>query len=285
MPIVTAQAELPASSPVAPAAAPQLEATTPAIEPPKEEALSPKFVMLARKEKEIRRQAQAIARQREELKAKESEYQTNYIPKESLTANPLKVLLENGYSYDQIAEMLLKQSDPQTQAFTKVEQDLQAIKEAQRLSEERFKTQETQQRDQAIKQIRSEVTSLVDNNESYETIKSLGVHEAVVELIKETFDKKGVLLSADEAATKVENHLIAEGMKMASLNKVKSKLTPPVIPVAEEQIKKQQITQREASQKPIKTLTHAVSAGTSRGITERERVQRAILAFKGQLNS
>lgn len=284
MPVVTPQAvipqtpavngHIPAPKPVVPA----VEAS--AVEAPKvEEALSPKFAALARKEKELRQLQQAIKAEREALKSKESDYETNYIPKARLKSELFKVLEESGVSHDELANFVLQGSQPKDPYLAQLEAKIAALEGKVKEPMDKIQEQEKRQYEQAVSQIRTEAKLLVDSDPAYETIKEMGATEAVVELIKKTFDSSGELLTVESASKQVEEYLLEEAMKMASLNKIKQRLAPAVEVAPQVPQKSQQITTQ------LKTLTNAQASSSSSSLSAREKRERAILAFKGQLNT
>lgn len=240
-----------------------------------EEQLSPKFAALARQQKEIRRMQQELKAREDALKIKEQEYQTGYVPKKSLQADPLTALTDIGMSYDDIVKAAMAK-DPTELALKKVYDKIQALEDTQSKTAEEYKVNQQKQYDQALNQIRNEAKLLVDSDANYETIKAQDASEAVVELIKDTFEKEGTLLSVEEAATQVEEYLLKEAVKLASLEKVKKQLTPQE---AQGVDKAQPITQKQVQ----KTLTNANTMSPSKPTNDRERRERAILAFQGKL--
>lgn len=280
MAIITAPADLAKATPTQSEQPVTTEATESTIEAtaPKEEALSPKFAALARKEKALRAQAQAIKAREEAFKASEATYSQKYVDKEKLKSNPMEVLSELGLSYDDLTNLVLNSNSTQSPEISELKKELQALKDEQlQIKTGAQKSQEAAY-EQALTQIRNEAKLLVDSNEAYETIKETNNYEAVVELIKETFDSEGTLLTVEDAATQVEEYLMENALKMAQLRKIKAKLNPPAKPEEE----KQQAPQKQQPQ--MKTLTSAVSAQTTRGHSEKERIARAMLAFQGKLN-
>lgn len=244
---------------------------------PKEEALSPKFAALARKEKALRAQAQAVKAREEALKASESSYSDKFIPKDALSKEKvLETLAANGLSYDDLTQLILSGSQNQDPELYKLKQEIKALKDAQDSTKNSMADSQKRAYEQAITQIKNETKLLVDSNEAFETIKETNNHEAVVELIKETFDKDGTLLTVEEAATQVEAYLMENALKMAQLRKIKAKLNPPAEETKPQETQKQQPTQ-------MKTLTNAVSASTPGRLTDKQRRERALLAFHGKL--
>lgn len=278
MPIVTAQAPLP-TTPVPERQPPTVESTqAPEATAPKvDEALSPKFAALARKEKALRAQAQQLKAQADALRAKESEYQTSYISKadlqKKLAEDPISFMNEHNLSWDQLTSAVLNQS-PQDTQIKALKAEIEALKAEQNTVKSTMNEQQTKAYEQAVNQIRNDAKILVSSDPNFETIRETGSEEAIVALIEETFKQDGTLLSVDEAAQQVENYLIEEGLKMARLNKVKAKLTP------------QQAEKLLNTEKPqIKTLTNATTASTPTRLTQKERIERAKLAFMGKLNT
>lgn len=246
---------------------------------PPEVPLSSQYAQLARKEKQIRAQVNAVKAQeaaikaREDaIKAKEAEMQSQYVPKDRIAKDPLKVLMEQGYSSEQITQMLLNAPDPaqqQQQAIMdELRAEIKALKDGQESAKKTFEDSQTQAYQQAVNNIRAEAKQLVTKDDAYETIRATESEEDVVDLITKTFKVDGVLLTVEEAAQAVEEYLVEEGVKIAALKKIQSRLKPAVPASAPQQTQKQ----------PMKTLTNTM--GNTRSLTAKER---AILAFKGEL--
>lgn len=304
MPIVTERAPLPQSAPVAgipavdriaaakavaagrqpditensaPATTPEATAAETTAEGSPDEQLSPKFAALARKERALRSKYQEFKAREEALKAKEAEISSFSTLKSRATQEPLAVLQELGISYDMLTNAILNQPDPESQAYAKLQAEIDAVKQAQTQSQKQLEEAQVKQYEQAVNQIRTDVKQLVASDPTFETIKDMSQEEAVVELIKETFNSQGILLELSEAAQQVEDYLVEEALKYAQLKKVQQKLSPPAPQSAQSQ-------KTSTSQKlPMKTLTNAVTASTPGKLSERERRERAILAFRGQL--
>lgn len=273
MPTITAQQELPKSSAVEPIPA--------AVEAPQEpvapspERLSPQFAALARKEKALRIEAQKLKAERDAWKVDQDKYKTgDYIPKDRLTKETLAVLSEAGLTHDQVAELLLNAPQQQDPTIAKLMARIDELEGKTTKVETDFKDQQSKSYEQAVNQIRNEAKVLIDSDEAYETIKATNNVESVVEHIKQTFEKDGVLLSVDEAAKEVEELLVEEAIKMASLNKIKQKLQPSV----EEKKPQEQLKQ----QQPIRTLTHDLSSSSNKqSLSAKDRYQRAVMRAKG----
>jgi len=266
---------------------PAAPAATPAPEK-KDDFLSPKFAALARQEKQIRAERQKFKAEREAFEAEKQARLNGYIPKDKFKADPLAAFQDAGISYDELTQHLLNapqgQVDPTVRALQSQVQELTS-----KLSQFTQKQEETQTTayKQALDTIRHKVKGMVEANPEFEMIKALDQHEAVVALIEETFKSDGYVMSEEEAAREVEEHLAEEAIRMASLEKVKRKLAPPPAEPAPTPQAGSPAPQKQApTQQPqIKTLTNAVNSTTSRRLTDRERRERAILAAQGKLNT
>ena len=257
-------------------------------EPKAEDPISRQYANLAKQERalrmqrqqqeqQIRAREQALQAKEDAIKAKELEYNTGYISKSRIKEDALGVLAEAEVSYDELTQQILNQGnqDPRAQAMIRqLQQQIQALKsEVEGTKKSYTESQETAYQG-AIKQIQRDVTHLVNADPAFETIKTMRAQKDVVRLIEQTFKDEGYVMGVDEAAELVENELVERALKLASLNKVKSRLQPAQA-VAQAATPAQP---SEAKQMPMKTLTNANSV--PRKLSTRER---AILAMRGEL--
>jgi hypothetical protein len=246
---------------------------------------SSQFAALARKEKMIRQQQRSIEAEKQALKNKQLEIEesVNSKWKSKLSSNTWDTLIEAGLSPDQVTQVMLNQPRPEDIQFQNLEKQIRDLKEAQNQSTEQFKKQQNEQYEQAKKQIGYEVNLLVKNDPQFEALKHYGSQgqNEVVNLIEEVFHKgipgvykPGYVMPVEEAATEVENYLISELEN--SYKKIK-KLQPRIQPPEQSGMK-----QHINSQSQMNTLSNRINP-PSRPLSERERKQRAILAFQGKL--
>lgn len=301
MPEVTARAPIGSSSPVmATPAASTLEAavtetSAPVAEAAKEEALSPRFAALARQQKQLRLQQEQVKAQeasvQKQLDEMKSKYETDYIPKSRFSNDLYGALSDAGINQEQLLQYLNNpaNNDPGYRALQAKITELESkVQEPMKMIE----AEKSQAYKNAVEQLRQETVALVDTDTKFELIKNLGFSEEVVKTIEEEFKKTNRVMKPAEAAEKIENDLLEVILECAKLPKIQQKLMPVVEPVAEEipvapkklglQIEKKQAPQQ--AQQPIKTLTNAATSTPSKPLSAREKRERAILAFKGQLN-
>ena len=260
--------------------------------PPKAEdpVLSKQFAQLAKQERMQRQkwqqQEQQFKAREEELKRREEalnpkpapQQHSKHIDIERLKQDPLRVLTEAGLSYDDLTNQILNQGTTDPRVMSHIERLEAKIAEWETKDQSRQKSAEESQQAQyqaAVKQIEVEAKSLINNDPAYETIKAADAMNDVVELITETYNKDGILLSVEEAAQQVEEYLVEEAMKLAKLKKIQDRLKPAQASAAQSQTAQTSAVQKGQTQ-PVRTLTNAIS--TPKKMNARER---AIAAFKG----
>ncbi len=273
---VTGQATAPtnAVAPTEQVAAPEAVKT--------EEAISPKYAALARHQKALRHQQRTLEAQKQafesERKTLSSELERSKSWQTRLTQDPYGVLLEAGLTADQVASLMLNQPNIEDQKMMMLQQELKSLKATQEQSETKFQKMQEQQYEDAKKQIRNDVLMLVDGSPELETIKAMNAQDAVVELIEQTFHSEGRLMTIEQASKDVEDYLVEEAMKLTQLSKIKSRFAQP------QQNPQEAMKQPLQNQKPaLNTLSNRMVQSTTKPLSDKERKQRAILAFQGKL--
>jgi antitoxin component HigA of HigAB toxin-antitoxin module len=250
-------------------AAPETLKTEPAKVNPEE--------LFARKEKQLRRMQQQLQQEKQAMEAKLKGYETDYVPKSRIKEDPITAMMEAGYSHEEIYQRLLN-STPNTDPTIKaMENKIKALEDRLANGQKQAEESTQQQYQQAVKQIDREIKLMVDSDNEFETIKASEAHSAVTELIEQTYKDEGYLMDIKEAARQVENYLVEQGLKMAQLNKVKSKLQPTV-----EEIQAKPTTKAATTTVTPKTLTNNMQQEPQKRTSEKERMARALAAFKGQ---
>lgn len=263
--------------------------TTKEEQPKVDPTLSRQFAQLARQEKALRAKAQQQAqefKQREEaIKAREAALSqtkpdlSNYIPKDTLKTDPLRVLADAGLSYEELTQQILTQQprDPRTEAhIVRLEAKLADLEAKAETSAKTYQEQQQQQYQQAVKQITMDVKQLVSKDPNFETIKSTNSIKDVVELIETTYKEDGHLMTVEEAAQEVEEYLVEEAMKLTNIDKIKKRMAAANASKPKSEVKTP-ATQTQ-TQPTMKTLTNATAS--QRQLSPRERAE---LAFRGEL--
>jgi len=252
---------------------------------PKEDPRQREFDKLARQERafraKIQQQEQALKAREAAIAAREAELTAKNTEYTSDKSDPLAVMAKTGLSYDQLTEQLLNQpqANPRMEAtIKKLEAKIQSLETANENSQKTYQEREEANYQAAVKQITQDAKSLIKADPvAFEAIAKTGSVRDVVELITETYNKDGIVLSVEEAAQQVEEYLVEEGFNTVSkIDKIKKRMQAN----AQQAASKQTPNPTNKQSQPMKTLTNASSS--QRQLSAKER---AILAFKGELKS
>lgn len=261
-----------------------------AAKPEPDPALSRQFAQLARQEKALRakaqQQQQALQAREEALKAKEAEltakgnaYNTSYVSKDQIKQDALAVLAEAGVSYEELTQQIMSQQpvDPRLQnTIKRMEAKIQQLEETNSNNQKTYTENQQKAYQDAVKQIALDVRAMVKTDPAYEAIRAMNASKDVVELITETYNKDGILLSNEEAAQQVEDYLVEEALKLDKIEKIKKRREQMNASSAKAQEKTP--AKPGQTQPGMKTLTNSTSS--TRQLSAKER---AILAFRGEL--
>lgn len=240
----------------------------------------------ARKERQLRKQQQQMVEERkqqvqemEQLKAKIAEYESGYISRDKIKSDPWSAFNDAGADYNQLTEQLLQQpQDPVTKSLmAKIKQ----IEAKQLANEQAIATKDQQAYDNALKAIDTEARMLVDSDPEFESIKAESMHEAVTELIKQTFDSDNYLMDVRDAATQVEKHLVENALRMSQLKKVQAKLKPAEVTTIPPKPQPKPLAATSITPRTITNSIPRASVSTGSKSVSNERRERAIAAFYG----
>lgn len=268
---------------------------TPEEQKTKDDSAS-RFAQLSRREKQIRAKAKEIETREAAIKAREVELQALSQPKpvdwkERLKSDPMGALSEAGMTYDDMVNQLLTQN-PQDQSLRLIQNELKAIRDENSQLRKSMEEKEQSSYQQALNQLKFDVKNMVtSDNETYEALAASGEtgYDMVVKLIKETFDKDKTIMDMEDAAKEVEEYLADRYLELAKLKKIQAKLTPTQAAAQAETPAPQTPSQPKTNQTTIipktNTLSHSMTPSSKAPLSNRDRRERAILAFEGKLNS
>lgn len=238
---------------------------------------------IARLKAAARKQAMAV---KEPLKQKESELsklqeELSRLKKYEEINDPIELLKAKGWDYeDIIAKQLNPEGFDTKKEMESLREEIQRLREE---SETKEKTYLEKQREETLKGYVRHIENFTKGNESYELINMNNAHQDVVDLMQETYNKSGKILSEEEACQMVENYFeeqmaqILDTLKKS--NKIKSKfnLFTDEKPVTNEIPDKTNFTipAQLSPQEPVKE--------TSR-LTDEERLARAAALLKWNNN-
>lgn len=258
---------------------------------PQEDVSQSQLAVLARKERAQRVKAQQEAQrfqadrqsweaEKQQLSQRLQELESGYIPKSQLKQATFEALQSGELTYDEITQEVMNPIDRRSQiAISRLEQRIAEQDKKLAAYDSKVQESQTQQYQAAVKQIETDVRNLVKVDPSYEMIQVTGSQRDVVELIEKTYQEDGYVMTVEEASQQVEDYLVEEASKLARIQKIQKRVSPPQPAVKKADETAKQTPSNQQTQ-PMKTLTNANSG--SRKLTARER---AILAMRGELKS
>lgn len=181
--------------------------------------LSPQLSAFARKEQAFRQREQALKEREKTLESKLADAEKFSQLKTKIGTKDFSEIEALGLNYDEYSQYLVNKlngEDPQTQAYKKLESEIQELKKN---TEEKA----TREYEETVSEYRKEITALVASDPNFSSVKELKREDAVLQLILDSWEEDGTEISIQQAATDIEEYLVAEAEKMASLTKVKSK--------------------------------------------------------------
>ena len=236
--------------------------------------LSPQFAALAKQRREIQVAQKALEAEKAALAADRQKVLSDYIPKADIQANALKVLLEQGVTYDQLTEQILA-SNQENPDLVSLKAEIKALKEGLDTQTKTQTQRDVDTETQVKAQIRRTVDQLIAQGDDYEMVREAGYAPKVVDLIDKVWKAEGILLDEAEAATMIEKELLEESLKFARIKKVQSMLNP-----AQPQ-KTQPVQTDRPNTKIMRTLTNRDGVSS----TSMSKRERAIAAMEGRLKA
>lgn len=222
--------------------------------------LSPQFAALAKQRRALQMRERALAEKEKALHSQPGQDENVAIAR--LKSEPLRVLLENGVTYEDLTQAIL--NNQENAELHALRRDFDAYKAE---IKQTFDEREASAERQALMEMGNEARSLVHNSNEFELIRSMGHIPDVTRLIEQVYRKNGRLLSVHEACTMIENTLFEDVQKVAGLEKVRNRFSQPMPQARPMQ-----------PQSGMRTLTNRDTATVP--LTAK---QRAIAAFNGTL--
>ncbi len=217
--------------------------------------LSPQFAALAKQKRAIQVKERELAEREKKL----SSPGQGSIALDRLKAEPLRVLLESGVTYEQLTEAIVKdQGNPEIRTL---KDEMNSLREGM---DQKLSQRDQQAEQQVLQEMRREATNLVADGDDFELIRGTESVPDVMQLIERTYRKTGEVLDVKEACQLVEDELFKETQKLAKFKKVQSQFAP---------------TQQQLQpQRGFRTLTNRDTATAPMSAK-----QRALAAFRGEL--
>lgn len=196
-------------------------------------ATDPKLEAIIKREKQIYRQMREIKAREEALKQRESQINPQeYLPKKRLQEDPLATLQELGLSYEKLTEMQLQQPNAMDPTIRALAGEIKNLKE--QLSQTSTAQQQAQeaQYEQVKTQMLSDAKSFTSGNPEFELVDKWEAHDLIVDEIEKEFNRtqremgRGIIISMETAAKRVEDNLFKEVERALDFNKIKNYKKP-----------------------------------------------------------
>jgi tRNA splicing endonuclease len=175
-----------------------------------------------------------------------------------LKSDPLNVLLENGVTYDQLAQAVM--SNQQNNEVHKLKAEIEALRQG---VDQKFVEKDALAERQVLAEMRREADHL-SRSDAFELVRETRSVPTVVKLIERTWRERKEVLDVPEAMKLVEDELFKDAQRVAKVKKMQS-----LYPQAALQ------TQQRQPQ-GMRTLTNRDTASVPMG-----RKARALAAYYG----
>lgn len=239
----------------------ETNAETVAESPAQEESvkLSPQITAMARKEQAQRKREQTFLQREKAFEAKLADAEKYAQLKTKLAAKDYSAADELGMTYEEYTQYLVDKqaaTNPEEQRYKTLEERQTALEKAQ----EEQTVKEYQQNQALWKQ---EIAKVVTENEAFSTIKELGMEDAVLRHVNDSFDEDGVELTVEQAAKEIEDALVQRAEKFASVTKIKKRFEEPPKVLGAPKTSPKTITQsmtvssEKASSKPFHLMSES----------------------------
>lgn len=242
---------------------PPLTTTDVSIDPASETAdatqpLSPQFAALAKQRRALQVKEREIADREKALQAS-STSQADAVPVARLKSDPLGVMLEAGVTYEQLTEAVLANQNGYNPEIAALKEELKALKGEMTKT---FTDKEAQSEQAALNQMMREATQISAQGEDFELVRETGSLPQVRQLIERTYKETGEVLDVREALKLVEEELIKDSLKIASLKKIQGQFTqaPPVAQPLQQQRQMRTLTNRDTASVPLSRKARALAA-------------------------
>jgi len=205
------------------------------VDDKKDKLFASKFAALSRKERASKQREAELEAREKEIEAKLEGFQTVDQLKRDILTNPLKWLQDNDMSFEKLTDMQLNDGNPTADMkISRMEAELteKFNKKISELEEyyEKDKTEAAEAKhERVINDYLEDLTEYVntseleDGSKNYEFIIANDAVDLVYEVVEAHHDAHGVILSNEEAADLVENHLYEEAKKLSALKKMQPK--------------------------------------------------------------
>ncbi len=227
----------------------ETETTVEATQP-----LSPQLAQLAK-------QRRALQQERREFEAQKKALQSDStgssrIDVARLKSEPMRVLLENGVTYDQLHEAILSGQGGNSE-IDQLREKLAALEQG---IDQKFTEKDQQAEKQVLAEMQREAEQLITSDD-YEMVRETRSVPKVMQLIEQTYRQTGEVLDVSEALSLVENELFKDAQKLTTFKKLQSQFIPQAPQYQPQQrTGMRTLTNRDTASVPLSAKARAMAA-------------------------
>lgn len=214
--------------------------------------LSPQLALLAKQRRALQVKERELS---DREKALTSDPTSRGIDVARLKSEPLRVLLENGVTYDQLTEAILAGQGGDSEIHA-----LKAEIEALKLGiDKKFTDKDAQSKQQVLSEMKREAEKIVRENDDYELVREHRSVPDVIELIDRTYEENGEVLDVTDALRLVEEELFRRDHRITKFKKFQSQSQPMAQP-QQRQSGMRTLTNRDTASVPLSAKARAMAA-------------------------
>lgn len=214
--------------------------------------LSPQLALLAKQRRALQVKERELADREKALLEKNTG--NSSIDVARLKAEPLRVLLENGVTYDDLIKAV-------SAGQQEIKPDLNALKdEIFKGLDQRFTDKEAQAEKQVLAEMQREATRLIADD-TYEMVRETQSIPQVMQLIERTYRESGEVLDVTEALRLVEEELFKDAQRIVKLKKMQSQIPQQTLqPQLRPTYGSRTLTNRDTATPPLSAKARAMAA-------------------------
>lgn len=216
--------------------------------------LSPQLALLAKQKRALQVKERELQEREKALLSKDSGNPSIEVAR--LKSEPLRVLLENGVTYEQLTEAILNNPGGQNSEVMALKQEIEALRQG---LDKKFADRDADGEKQVLAEMQREANLIVGQNDDFELVRETKSVPKAIELIRRTHRETGELLDVTEALRLVEEELFKDAQRLAQLKKIQAQFAPQQNPQLRPPVMRT-LTNRDTASVPMSAKARALAA-------------------------
>lgn len=214
--------------------------------------LSPQLAHLAKQRRALQVKEREIADREKALQSNSG----NSIDVAKLKSDPLRVMLENGVTYDQLTEAIMNSQGQDNSEIHALKAEIESLKQG---IDQKFTDKDAQTEQAVLAEMTREAEVIVRSNDDFELIREMKQIPNVTKLIERTYRQTGEVLDVREALQLVEDELLKDAQRITGFKKIQSRMIPQFQP-QQRQTGMRTLTNRDTASVPLSAKARAMAA-------------------------